>query len=150
MPGSPVEATYKHLNRATLGVLYGFSLFYEFRLLMSNLQSVLYTFEVINLMNPSARDIMNGILIWDSVLSSFLSMGAGLLFFYFAYYIHVAHGQKELYASGIENMEPQSEDPQFADGGVINQSSSLTDDIGYLPPRLSEDYVRINSIKRPL
>jgi len=76
-------------------------------------------------------------------------MGTGLLFFYFAYYMHVAHGQKELYATGIESIEPRSEDPQFVDVGIINQSSTL-DDIGYLQPRLSEDYVRINSIKRPL
>lgn len=101
-------------------------------------------------MSPASQDIFNWLLVWESVFSSFLSMGAGIVFFYFAYYIHVAHRLKELYATGIESKEETGTIEGNEGGGEkINQSSTL-DDIGYLPPRLSEDYVRQQSIRKPL
>lgn len=64
-------------------------------------------------------------------------MGAGLLFFFFAYYIHLAHSQKDLFASGIENNEDNMKGIKYE----INTETTL-DEIPQLLPKLSEDFVK--------
>ena len=59
MPGSRSERTFRLLKRTTISVLYGFTFFYEFRVLIDALETVLYTFNVIDKMNEEAKNWLN-------------------------------------------------------------------------------------------
>lgn len=59
MPGSKAERTFRLLKRTTISVLYGFTFFYEFRVLIDALETVLYTFNVIDKMNEEAKNWLN-------------------------------------------------------------------------------------------
>lgn len=77
-------------------MLWGFSIFYQFRLITCTMSSLLFTHSLIDLVPDDSFTLVWVLFAW-SMAACIQGMAAGLIFLSFAYYLQVAGSRKQLF-----------------------------------------------------
>ncbi len=100
--GTPGYDLMYSLTKFTKAILICLSIFYEYKLLMRIVSSLLYTHEfILYFKSQTTIEALNYVFFSLTIFSTLMTMGAGLLFLGFSYVLHKAYVKQSLFGSGL-------------------------------------------------